>query len=202
MVADPQEALRRLKEGNLRYTEGRGNDFSDHRASREAAASGQHPFAIVLGCADSRVPPEFVFDHGLGELFVVRVAGNIAAPSQLGSIEYAVEHFGSSLVVVLGHSGCGAVTAALGQVDSGVVGEQFPGELGSIVDRITPALAGLPEGSAEERMNAAVTANVQSSVATLGKDPELASCVSSGALQIIGAEYSLATGQVSFHEAS
>lgn len=150
----PDEALVKLKEGNAAFATGfpRGvagnptpHDFPNLRANstpqaRAVVAGGQHPYAIVLDCADSRLSPEIIFDKGLGELFVVRVAGNIVAPHQLGSIEYAVEHLGASLIVVLGHTKCGAVSATVGSLGTGCIVQHVEGNIGSLVEAIAPAV--------------------------------------------------------------
>lgn len=164
--------------------------------------AGQEPFAIILGCSDSRVPAEIIFDQGPGELFVIRVAGNTVFPSQVGSIEFAVEQFGSPLVVVLGHSGCGAVTAALERIRD-PDGRDSP-NLAAIIDSIRPALEQLPgaqAGIAGEVLGEAVRANVMASVGRLlGSSEIIQGLVSSGKLTIVGAEYSLETGRVEFFE--
>jgi carbonic anhydrase len=196
------EALARLREGNARFVSGEliAAELSDpaHRASLIA---GQEPFAIVLGCSDSRVPAELVFDQGFGSLFVIRVAGNIVAPSQIGSVEFAAARFSTRLVVVLGHSQCGAVLATLEEVQGG------PGtasrNLRSIVDRVRPAvetvLAGHRAASAEELVQDAVRANVRAAVDHLRHGSELLEwMIAREGLRVVGAEYSLATGVVSF----
>lgn len=197
------EALATLKEGNRRFVEGVDQHVLDALAHRrEAFAGGQAPAAVVLGCSDSRVPPEIIFDQGLGELFVIRVAGNIASPSQVGSVEFAVQVLGVRLVVVLGHTSCGAVSAtldALLQPDSAIT----PG-MASIVDVIRPALAPVvAEGSAgaEPMLRAAVEANVRASVAELrtglsgarpGRGDE------ADPVLVVGAVYDVDTGSVDF----
>src|SRR3954464_1039333 len=134
-----QEALQRLREGNQRYVEEtRSSDTLTGRSRRRAVADGQTPFAVILGCSDSRVPAEIVFDQGLGDLFVIRVAGNIVAPSQIGSVEFAAERYGVKLVVVLGHSHCGAIDATLAAIES--AGEPKSKNMLSITDRIRPAI--------------------------------------------------------------
>src|SRR6266850_7528038 len=139
-----REALTRLREGNLRFASNvRGSDTFLSHTRRTDLATGQQPFAIILGCSDSRVPAEIVFDQGLGDLFVIRVAGNIVAPSQVGSVEFAAEAFGTRLVVVLGHSNCGAIHATLQQLTRPA--REQSRNLSSIVDRIRPAVEGLLE---------------------------------------------------------
>src|SRR5947207_4530708 len=161
-MVSAREALRCLQEGNRRYASStscsrKGVD----RARRSELIEGQEPFAIILGCSDSRVPAEIVFDQGLGDLFVIRVAGNIVAPSQIGSIEFAAARFGTRLVVVLGHSGCGAITATIEEV-TGQTSNQSR-NLRSIVDRIRPAveplLEALPSQDLEALVAHAVRAN-------------------------------------------
>ncbi|NND60485.1 MAG: carbonic anhydrase [Gammaproteobacteria bacterium] len=192
------EALDRLIAGNERYVS--GNHQLDTRvahANLTQLSQGQAPFAVILGCSDSRVPVEIVFDQGLGDLFVIRVAGNIVSPSQVGSIEFAASTFATQLVVVLGHSGCGAVTAALAADDDGGA---LPGSVDSIVNRIRPALTALPSGLGdEERLHQAVRINVQHSVDQLcNGSPILEQLLSTDKLAIVGAEYDMASGRVEF----
>jgi carbonic anhydrase len=195
-----REALGRLRDGNRRFVDGEADPVS-HLARRAALVAGQEPLAIVLGCSDSRVPAEIVFDQGLGDLFVIRVAGNVVAPSQIGSVEFAAERFGTRLVVVLGHSQCGAVTATLEEVRRAGAGERPSRNLGSIVNRIRPSVesllaAGLG-GDAEELLRAAVRANVRAAANQLRHGSELIErlCEADGLL-IVGAEYSLESGVV------
>jgi carbonic anhydrase len=187
-------AHRRLVEGNVRYAAGKPLRL-DHSARREVTAKGQNPSAIVLGCSDSRVPPEVVFDQGLGDLFIVRVAGNIADDVALGSMEYAVGHFATPLIVVLGHEKCGAVSATVEVAKSGTM----PGpHISSLVRAIEPAVEaskGLPGDPVEN----AIHANVLRVVEELKtSQPVLAAAVTAGKLQIVGAEYHLASGTVRF----
>ena len=193
-------ALTRLREGNTRFVADLPGRVTSRRERQELAA-GQEPFAIVLGCSDSRVPAEIVFDQGLGDLFVIRVAGNIVAPSQVGSVEFAAERFGTRLVVVLGHSSCGAVLATLEQL-SRRSEEQSPG-LRSIVDRIRPAVEALLATEVAGRRDAlvreAVRANIRLSVNHLRHGSDiLEHLVDHDRLVVIGAEYSLETGVVEF----
>jgi carbonic anhydrase len=195
-----KEALNKLKEGNKRFVSGspllESLANSDRRIQLQ---SGQEPFAIILGCSDSRVPSEIVFDFSLGHLFVVRVAGNIVAPSQLGSIEYATSQFGTRLVVVMGHSDCGAVSATIDQLSQSK--ETRSPNLSSIVNRLQPAVeplmnSGLDE---EELLNSAVRANILQSVDQLRFGSEILSGqIDSEGLEIVGAQYSLSTGKVNF----
>ncbi|WP_323846831.1 carbonic anhydrase [Microbulbifer magnicolonia] len=198
------EALRRLQEGNRRFAaglSGQSTEVDENR--RRELLSGQAPFAIILGCSDSRVPAELVFDQGLGDLFVIRVAGNVVAPSQIGSIEFAAECFGTPLVVVLGHSNCGAIQATLDQLER-PQGTRSP-NLRSIVDRIRPAVEPLLESDTKtdcKKLAAkAVRANVRASANQLRHGSQiLEQLVERGDLLIVGAEYSLETGEVDFFE--
>ena len=192
-MLSPVEALERLREGNRRFVEGgRATHLSLHPEGRAELVGGQAPFAIILGCSDSRVPAELVFDQGAGDLFVVRVAGNVVAPTQLGSIEFAAEKLGVRLVVVMGHSGCGAVSAALEARGGNAEGSPA---MKAILDRLQPCLAGVPD----DGVDAAVRANVVHSVADLRRGSDvLARLVAEERLQIIGAEYVLESGVVDF----
>jgi len=197
-----REALGRLRDGNRRFVDGAAAaDSVSHPTRRAALVAGQEPFAIVLGCSDSRVPAEIVFDQGLGDLFVIRVAGNVVAPSQIGSVEFAAERFGTRLVVVLGHSQCGAVTATLEEVRRAGAGGTRSRNLGSIVDRIRPSVesllaAGLG-GDPEALLRAAVRANVRAAANQLRHGSELIERLSQAdGLLIVGAEYSLESGVV------
>jgi len=179
----------RLMAGNRRYVAGQPTHPDRTPARRRELAAGQRPFAAILGCADSRVPPEILFDQGLGSLFVVRVAGNIVDDAVLGSLEYAVEHLGVSLVVVLGHTGCGAVQAAIS-------GGSPAGAIARVVDAILPAVEiaqAMPGAVAEN----AVRVNVARMVRQLAAaEPILATAQAEGRLQITGAMYDLFTGIV------
>ncbi|WP_201584269.1 carbonic anhydrase [Psychrobacter sp. HII-4] len=201
-----QEALELLKEGNARYVDSLTNpDPAMQR--RPELISDQDPLAIILGCSDARVPVEIVFDQGLGDLFVIRVAGNVVAPSQIGSIEFAAEKFGTKLVVVLGHSHCGAVTAC---VEALINPEQnYTPNLQSIVDRIRPSVYNLHELAtangqdvdADELLDRSISANVRMSVSQLKHGSRaLEDLTTSGKLLIVGAEYDLETGKVRFLE--
>ncbi len=197
-------ALDRLRAGNRRFVEGNLNSgILASPARRNALISDQKPFAIILGCSDSRVPGEIIFDQGLGDLFVIRVAGNVVAPSQIGSIEYAAEQFGCHLVVVLGHSNCGAVTATLEQLQR--PDKNRSRNLRSIVGRIQPSVEGLLLTDArhdpEQLLHEAVRANIHASVEQLRHGSDiLENLVQDGELQIVGAEYSLKTGIIEFFE--
>jgi carbonic anhydrase len=198
------EALERLWEGNRRFVSGLGKGEGLSGSARRAElVAGQEPFAIVLGCSDSRVPAEMVFDQGLGDLFVIRVAGNVVAPSQIGSVEFAAERYGTRLVVVLGHSRCGAVLATLEELRR--PNEAKSRNLRSIVDRIRPAVEGLwatePGPDLEALLPAAVRANVRASANQLrhGSDV-LERLIDHGGLLVVGAEYSLESGRVHVFE--
>ena len=196
-----QEALQRLREGNRRFVSGTPsrNTIPDH-SRRAEMVKNQHPFAIILGCSDSRVPAEIVFDQGFGDLFVVRVAGNIAEPTQIGSIEFAALQFHTRLVVVLGHSQCGAVLATLEQLKRST--ESPTRNLGSIVESIRPSVAALLKtevGHDEEALvRRAVRANLAASMKRLQRSEALARLIEEDGLEVVGAEYSLETGSVEF----
>src|SRR5580765_4062598 len=199
-----REALQRLREGNLRFAANvRGSDAFVSHTRRAALASGQQPFAIILGCSDSRVPAEIVFDQGLGDLFVIRVAGNIVAPSQVGSVEFAAERYGTRLVVVLGHSQCGAVLATIEELSRPTTDQSR--NLRSIVNRIRPSVQALLATDLATNHDAlvaeAVRANIRASVDHLRHGSEvLEQLVRTDGLLIVGAEYSLETGVVDFFE--
>jgi carbonic anhydrase len=196
------EALDRLREGNRHFVA----DIRRHReiAPRRAElAAGQEPFAIILGCSDSRVPAELIFDQGLGDLFVIRVAGNIVAPSQIGSVEFAAERFHTRLVVVVGHSQCGAITATLEELAR--PNELQSRNLRAIVDRIRPAVAPLLKTKLKDDYEAlhseAVRANVRVAADHLRHGSEiLEQLIDREGLLIVGAEYSLETGVVDFFD--
>jgi len=196
------EALDRLRDGNRRFVANLSAAPTDSQARRNELVSGQEPFAIILGCSDSRVPAELVFDQGFGDLFVIRVAGNIVAPSQIGSIEFAAARFGTRLVVVLGHSQCGAIVATLEELLGKATTESK--NLRSIVDRVRPALEDLLAGphdaeDSERLIREAVLANVRASVQQLRHGSELLErLIETDGLLVVGAEYSLETGVVSF----
>jgi carbonic anhydrase len=197
-----RDALRRLEEGNRRFaSDTHGRPAGTTRPIEVAA--GQEPFAIILGCSDSRVPAELVFDQGLGDLFVIRVAGNIVAPSQVGSVEFAAARFGTRLVVVLGHSMCGAILATLEELARPTEG-QSP-NLRSIVDRVRPAveglLAGTPPGDPGTLVERAVRANIRASADHLRHGSRLLEeLIRKDGLLVVGAEYSLETGRVDFFD--
>ncbi len=197
-------ALERLQEGNRRFvSDNRGDEALTSQMRRRELTEGQEPFAIILGCSDSRVPVEIVFDQGLGDLFVIRVAGNIVAPSQIGSIEFAVEQFGTRLVVVLGHTQCGAVLATLDELQQ--TKEHKSCNVRSIVDRIQPSVEGLLTTELRDNHDAlvfqAVRANIRASVSHLRHGSRvLKHLIKNDGLLVIGADYSLETGFVDFFE--
>ena len=194
------EALDRLLEGNRRFVTGDRHRVPDSgHARRDEVVAGQSPFAVILGCSDSRVPVEIVFQQGLGALFVIRVAGNIVAPSQIGSVEFAAEQFKTRLVVVLGHTRCGAVQATVDELHR--PSESRSPNLRSIVDRIRPSVDGLLETELrhdrEALLRQAVRANVRFSANNLRHGSEiLEGLIAREGLLVVGAEYSLETGAV------
>lgn len=198
----PQQALARLRAGNDRF-------IADTRSLRALASSGrrqellegQHPFAVILTCSDSRVPVELLFDQGLGDLFVIRVAGNVVAPSLVGSVEYAAEVLGTQLVIVMGHSRCGAVKAT---IDVALGTSSVPSDnIGDIVERIRPGIAGvLRDANGQdpgEVLESAIGANVKHSVKGLrNASPLMQRRIADGSLVVLGASYDIGTGRVSF----
>jgi len=198
------DALARLREGNRRFIRGDGGrDPFIGQARRQQLLEGQDPFAIVLGCSDSRVPTEIIFDQGLGDLFVIRVAGNVVAPSQVGSVEFAADQFGTRLVVVLGHSGCGAVSATLAELVR--PSEARSPNLREIVDRIRPSveplLAGEHQPNPSDLLSRAVRANVLASADHLRHGSSiLEGLIRNNGLLVVGAEYSLESGVVDFFD--
>jgi carbonic anhydrase len=198
-----REALHRLQEGNRRFaTDSPQRDRQPGHVRRGELTSSQEPFAIILGCSDSRVPAEIVFDQGLGDLFVIRVAGNIVAPSQVGSVEFAAERFGTRLVVVLGHSQCGAVQATLEELRRPAARQSR--NLRSIVDRIRPSveplLATELSDDPQSLVGRAVRANVSVSANHLRHGSEVLEQQIQQGLAVVGAEYSLESGLVEFFD--
>jgi carbonic anhydrase len=192
----PDEALQRLVEGNARFV--RGEPVQQPPSPRQLAdlTQAQYPFATILGCSDSRVPPEMVFDQGLGDLFIVRVAGNVVSAEILGSLGYALAHLRTSLFVVLGHEGCGAVQAALKMKFHR---HAEPGRIGELLNVILPGLEGInPSTPAEMQWRHAVEANVRWSVRQLAAAPGARALLPEGRIRIVGAIYELATGCVRF----
>src|SRR5580692_9964246 len=199
-----REALALLREGNHRFVSNvSSRDSFESRARRIELATSQAPFAAILGCSDSRVPVEIVFDQGLGDLFVIRVAGNIVAPSLIGSVEFAAEQFGTRLVVVLGHTQCGAIEATMQQLLRPIENQSL--NLHSIVDLIRPSVEGLLATDLRHDLQAlgraAVRANIRASVAHLRHGSEIiGQLIQKAGLMIVGAEYSLKTGVVDFFD--
>ncbi|MDX1499603.1 MAG: carbonic anhydrase [Woeseiaceae bacterium] len=192
------EALRRLADGNRRFVAGESLNPGAAACPADTAA-GQRPFAVILGCSDSRVPAEIVFDQGLGDLFVIRIAGNIVAPSQIGSVEFAVTSYGTPLVMVLGHSGCGAVLATVDQLQGPA--EARSRNLATIVNFVRPSVraarAACPDADHDALVARAVRENIRRSVEHLRHGSDIIEdLVSGGQLEIVGAEYSLETGEV------
>lgn len=184
----PDEALQKLVEGNQRFVQHQPK-YPDQSAARLLeVAQAQHPFATILSCADSRVPAEIVFDQGIGDIFDVRVAGNVVTPEVIGSIEYAVALLGTPLLMVLGHERCGAVTAA-------VQNEALPGEIGSFVKAILPAVERV-KGQSGDTVDNAVTANVEYQIEQLQRSSLLTEREQSGKLKIVGGRYDLDTGTI------
>lgn len=208
MKSKPQvsvsEALERLKQGNARFVSNvRSVDALVSQKQREALIDGQHPFAIVLSCSDSRAPSELIFDCGLGDLFVVRVAGNVAAPSIVGSVEFAAATFGTELVVVMGHTRCGAVGATVDALVSGT--PALSENVRDIVDRIAPGVTELVRagGEREQLLATAIRANVRVAANHLRHGSRvLEDLIKGGHLKIVGAEYALETGVVTFFDAA
>lgn len=197
------EALTRLREGNRRFVTDQSTAAPANTARREALVGGQEPFAIILGCSDSRVPAELVFDQSFGDLFVIRVAGNIVAPSQVGSVEFAAARFGTRLVVVMGHTQCGAILATLEALQGRSTNQSR--NLRSIVDRVRPSvetlLSGRRQEDVENLVRDAVRANVRASVNHLRHGSELLEKLTQDiGLLVVGAEYSLESGVVDFFE--
>ncbi|MFJ8001805.1 carbonic anhydrase [Streptomyces sp. NPDC096310] len=186
--ATADEALAELAEGNRRWRTFRQRHPDETEAVRKALVTGQHPFALILGCIDSRVPPELVFDQGLGDLMTVRSAGEVLDEAVLGSISYGVLELGIPLILVLGHQSCGAVAAA---VEAEETGAQLPAHIQYLADQIRPAIDHTQHGTA--RVDSTVSANVEMVRARLAAEPDLAAKVAEGKLAIVGARYELGT---------
>nr|WP_308013472.1 carbonic anhydrase [Streptomyces sp. REN17] len=186
-----REALRELEAGNRRWRTFREQHPDESPAVRQALTTGQHPFALVLGCIDSRVPPELVFDQGLGDLMTVRSAGQVLDEAVLGSLAYGVLELGIPLLMVLGHQSCGAVRATVEADESGV---RLPRHIQYLADRISPAIDHGKEGDA--RVDATIDANIRLVRAQLAAEPDLAAKVVSGELAVVGARYELTTQRV------
>ena len=203
-MVSAQEALQRLRDGNRRFVSSLSSDeIQLHLAKGVELIQQQQPFAIILGCSDARVPAEIVFDQGLGELFVIRVAGNVVAPSQVGSVEFAASRFNTRLVVVLGHSSCGAVLATIEELQRPA--ENQSRNLRSIVDRVRPSVEGLLKTELKNDLptlvHQAVRSNVRASVDHLRHGSALLEqLIRNEGLMVVGAEYSLETGVVEFFD--
>lgn len=194
----PSQALARLKDGNARFVAMTEIEPNQSSTRLMAISNGQQPFVCVLGCVDSRVPPELIFDRGLGDVFDARIAGAVADDAAIGSLEFGVEEFGVPLLVVLGHSRCGAVTAAVKAVQSGQTRQ--PGRIGAVVDLIIPAIETVATrgASADDLVDTAAREVVRRGVGALTNSPVLKDRVASGNLDIVGAFYDLDTGRVEF----
>ena len=186
-------ALQLLKEGNRRYVKGQPKSSATTPEIRAALVAKQSPFAIIIGCSDSRVPPEIIFDQGAGQIFVVRTAGNTADAVTAGSVEYAAEHLHSPLVVVLGHDRCGAVAAAIS-------GGDFGPNIGAIIAQIKPSVEKTNKADEENRLCLSEDENILNTISKLNESPVLKKLIAEGSLKIIGAKYSLASGEVNFWE--
>jgi carbonic anhydrase len=203
-MTSARDALQRLRHGNLRFASNvRGSDAFVSHTRRAELTAGQQPFAIILGCSDSRVPAEIVFDQGLGDLFVIRVAGNIVAPSQIGSVEFAAARYGTRLVVVLGHSQCGAILATVEELCRPT--ENQSQNLRAIVDRVRPSVEGLFATDLRHDPDAlvkqAVRANIRASADHLRHGSHvLEQLIQYEGLVVVGAEYSLESGVVEFFD--
>ena len=202
-MLEPASALRRLKDGNARFVNNLRSDALTSPVRRSEVADLQRPFAVILGCSDARVPAEIVFDQGLGDLFVIRVAGNIVASSQVGSVEFAAARFGTRLVVVLGHSQCGAILATLEQLQQPT--DHQSRNLRSIVDRVRPSVEGLLATELRHDPGAlvrqAIKANIRVSANHLRHGSEvLEQLIQQEGLFVVGAEYSLESGVVDFFD--
>jgi carbonic anhydrase len=189
------EALARLVEGNGRFLRGEGRFPTVQKEILVELEKAQHPYATILGCSDSRVPPELVFDAGLGELFIVRVAGNVISPEVMGSFQYAGVHLRTPLFVVLGHEGCGAVQAALA---AALQGAQEPSRIRLLLNNILPGLHISAELEPHVQLAAAIEANVRWSMRQLRETPEVKARVAEGSMELVGAIYELKTGRVRF----
>ena len=189
----PDAAFARLMEGNARYVSGQLTE-RDFSAGRVARTQGQKPFAAILGCADSRVAPELAFDQGPGELFVVRVAGNFVTPDGLGSLEYGAAVLGTKVIMVLGHTSCGAIGATIGALQKG---NTLPGHIAGLVTAMKPGIEAVVKTPRPDLEQRAVVANVQANVRRLQTEkPILGDMVAAGKLRVVGAYYDLATGKV------
>ncbi|KAA1262118.1 Carbonic anhydrase 2 [Rubripirellula obstinata] len=191
---DAVEALKRIQEGNARFAAGESKHPHETKVWRASLEADQHPFAVVLGCADSRVSPGIVLDQGLGDLFVVRVAGNVVDTNVTASVEYAIDHLNTQLILIMGHTHCGAVTATYDYL-ADVEGE--PAEVVSLLYRIEPAFTGLPDDlPRQQQIDLAISRNVRLSVRRLSRVPDLRRRINSGKIKIVGAVYDMHTGKL------
>jgi len=196
LVYTAQQALARLVAGNERFVRGKARFPTVKKEVLAGLAKAQQPFATIVGCSDSRVPPELVFDAGFGELFIVRVAGNVISPEVVGTLQYAAVHLHTPLFVILGHQGCGAVQAALAAKFEGARERR---RIARLLKRILPGLRAVSRsGSAEAQMAAAVEANVRWSMQQLRETPEGKARMKEGVLKLVGAIYELKTGRVRY----
>jgi carbonic anhydrase len=195
----PQQALQRLIKGNERFIRGKAKHGNVSQQALARLRCGQNPFAVILGCSDSRVPPELVFDQGFGDLFVIRIAGNVIAPDVTGSIQYAHQHLGTKLMVILGHEDCGAVKAALA---ARFTRAKHPERIRRLVAFISPGVRRVdPAQTAARLLQAGVEANVRWSMHQLNRTPEMQRAYrEKGNIVIVGAVYELATGRVRWLE--
>jgi carbonic anhydrase len=192
----PQEALARLVEGNERFVRGEARFPTVQKEILADLAAGQSPYATIIGCSDSRVPPELIFDAGFGELFIVRVAGNVISPEIMGTLQYAGVHLRTPLFVVLGHEGCGAVDAALAVKFEGA---SVASRIAVLLENILPGLHSVPSALArDEQLAAAVEANVRWSMRQILETPEAKARAAKGDMQLVGAVYELESGRVRF----
>jgi carbonic anhydrase len=190
------EALARLVAGNQRFVRGEARFPTVQKEILASLALGQSPYATILGCSDSRVPPELIFDAGFGELFIVRVAGNVISSEVMGTLQYAALHLRTPLFVVLGHQNCGAVSAAL---EVKCNGAQMPSRIAGLLENIIPGLRDLPSGlSDRDQLHAAVEANVRWSMHQIMETPEAKARAAEGVLKLVGAVYELESGKVRF----
>ena len=194
-VYSADEALHRLIAGNQRFLAGQAHFPTVCKETLADLARGQRPYATILGCSDSRVPPELIFDANFGELFIVRVAGNVVSPEVMGSLQYAGAHLHTPLYLVLGHEGCGAVKAAL---ESKLYDVQHRSRIQLLVDNILPGLPDLSDTAGDEQLVGAVEANVRWSMRQLAESPEGSRAMEEGRAKLVGAVYEIASGRVRF----
>ena len=195
-VVDASTALQRLKDGNARFVGGEPRHPHEQSGWRQSLEKGQHPFACVLGCSDSRVPPELIFDQGFGDLFVIRVAGNVVDTDVTASVEYAIDHLDTELVLVMGHTHCGAIAATIDHLsDTGAE----PAEVISLFNRIEPAVMQVNKELAREaKIDVCVKQNVRLAIRRLSRVPDLHRSIKAGKIKVIGAVYDMHTGKVHF----